>query len=48
LLEGLAISEAVAFAQAGAALATTIVGALPSLPRREAVQRLFETSTVRP
>jgi ribokinase len=48
LIEGHAMVDAVVFAQAGAALATTIVGALPSLPHREAVQRLFDTSTARP
>jgi ribokinase len=38
------LHDAIAFAQAGAALATTQIGALPSLPRRAALQRLLESS----
>jgi ribokinase len=38
------LPEAIAFAQAGAALATTEIGALPSLPYRAALQRLLESS----
>lgn len=41
LIEGQPLPEAVAVAHAAAALATTEVGALPSLPSRDAVQRLL-------
>ena len=35
--EGIPVTEAAVFANAAGALATTIAGAQPSLPRREAV-----------
>jgi ribokinase len=42
LVEGQSLPAAVAFAHAAAAVATTRVGAMPSLPRRDAVQRLID------
>jgi ribokinase len=48
LVEGRALSDAVAFAHAAAALATTQVGALPSLPYRDPVDQLWQAVQARP
>ena len=42
--EGCPLEEAGAFASAAAALATTVLGAQASLPRREAVLRLLDSA----
>jgi ribokinase len=44
LVEGALIGNAVAFAHAAAALATTTFGALPSLPRRRDVEHLLRST----
>jgi len=44
LTQGQPLPQAVAFAQAAAALATTEVGALPSLAYRDALHRLLRSA----
>jgi ribokinase len=48
LAEGAPLAEAVCFANAAGALAVTVAGAAPSMPRRAAVEALLSEATARP
>jgi ribokinase len=48
LAEGASLAEAVRFANAAGALAVTVAGAAPSMPRRAAVEALLSGETARP
>jgi ribokinase len=45
LTEGSSVNEAGRFANAAAALAVTVLGAYPSVPRRAAVEELLRSTT---